>query len=422
MHVTTHHLLNYEAHPNLFSMFFKFWSKKMPEYAGKLCLAPMVRSGELPMRLMALKYGADLVWSPEIIDRKIRTCTRIDNTELGTVDFVETGKTGQKNSLIFRTNREIEKGKLIFQLGSSDPQIAVEGALKVANDVDGIDLNCGCPKPFSTHSGMGAALLSKPELLTLILSNLVEKVGKPYDKPISCKIRLLDPSDPKPTLDLVEKICATGVANLTVHCRTRDMRNRQQPIREFVQKIFDITSKHGVSLVVNGGFLCKKEIVEFQKTMGNDKIGGMMAEAAELNPTVFSDSPLPWKDVLPEFIRTSISVQNHPSNTKYILLNQVPGKSKFYQMFCKVKTNEEFLEIANQIGDEGKNIFIRIMQKDKQYSQEELEGLFSKKRPVEEKTTTDKKQRVEYTEQSRSLQKRTDTLVHAGAASIQQTS
>lgn len=42
--------------------------KKVPippkgvDYRGKLVLAPMVRSGELPSRLLALHYGADLVW------------------------------------------------------------------------------------------------------------------------------------------------------------------------------------------------------------------------------------------------------------------------------------------------------------------------------------------------------------------------
>lgn len=42
--------------------------KKIPiprngvDYRGKLVLAPMVRSGELPSRLLALHYGADLVW------------------------------------------------------------------------------------------------------------------------------------------------------------------------------------------------------------------------------------------------------------------------------------------------------------------------------------------------------------------------
>lgn len=32
------------------------------DYRGKTVLAPMVRSGELPSRLLALQYGADLVW------------------------------------------------------------------------------------------------------------------------------------------------------------------------------------------------------------------------------------------------------------------------------------------------------------------------------------------------------------------------
>lgn len=32
------------------------------EVAGMVVLAPMVRTGELPTRLLALEYGADLVW------------------------------------------------------------------------------------------------------------------------------------------------------------------------------------------------------------------------------------------------------------------------------------------------------------------------------------------------------------------------
>lgn len=33
------------------------------EYNDKLMLAPMVRIGTLPMRLLALRYGADIVYS-----------------------------------------------------------------------------------------------------------------------------------------------------------------------------------------------------------------------------------------------------------------------------------------------------------------------------------------------------------------------
>lgn len=33
------------------------------EYDNKIMLAPMVRIGTLPMRLLALRYGADIVYS-----------------------------------------------------------------------------------------------------------------------------------------------------------------------------------------------------------------------------------------------------------------------------------------------------------------------------------------------------------------------
>ena len=49
-------------------LFTTMTAKKVPipprgvDYRGKIVLAPMVRSGELPSRLSALHYGADLVW------------------------------------------------------------------------------------------------------------------------------------------------------------------------------------------------------------------------------------------------------------------------------------------------------------------------------------------------------------------------
>lgn len=49
-------------------LFATMTGKKVPipprgvDYRGKIVLAPMVRSGELPARLAALHYGADLVW------------------------------------------------------------------------------------------------------------------------------------------------------------------------------------------------------------------------------------------------------------------------------------------------------------------------------------------------------------------------
>lgn len=345
-------------------------AKMTVEYAGKLCLAPMVRSGELPTRLMALKYGADLVWTPEIIDKKIIQCEKVDNVKLETIDFVE--KKSRKP--VLRTYPKVEKGKLIFQLGSANPDLAVEAALKVIDTVDGIDLNCGCPKPFSTHSGMGAALLSTPDLLELILLNLVNKVGNAYNKPISCKIRLLDDNDPELSLKLIDRLCKTGIANLTLHCRTRSMRNREPPIKIFLPEIISLVRSHGVSFVINGAIQTRKEFEELKKKYGNF-VGGMIAESAEANPTVFSNTPLTFNKVIPEFIAIAQKFDNNPSNTKYIVLNQLPGKSKFYKRFCQVKSHEDLLKVANEISDDGNKILVKYLQKDRLIDPQDIQSM-----------------------------------------------
>lgn len=129
-----------------------------------LFLAPMVRIGSLPTRLLSLQYGADLVWSPEIVDRAIVGCERTVDARTGMVAFSREGKQ-------ILTTHPIERDRLIFQLGSSSPEWAYRAISLVTanNDVAGVDLNCGCPKPFSTIGGMGAQLLSTPDLLCSIL-------------------------------------------------------------------------------------------------------------------------------------------------------------------------------------------------------------------------------------------------------------
>ncbi|CAH2350639.1 tRNA-dihydrouridine(20) synthase [NAD(P)+] [[Candida] railenensis] len=336
----------------------------MSLYTGKLCLAPMVRSGELPTRLMALKYGADLVWSPEIIDKKLLKCERVVNENLGTVDFVEVGgnyKIPGVSNLVFRTLPKVESGKLIFQIGTANPELAVSAAKIVAKDVDGIDVNAGCPKPFSTHSGMGAALLSTPDLLESILKNLVSQ-GKIFNIPISVKIRLLDDKDPQPTVELVDRLCKTGITNLTLHCRTKDMRNRQSPVRAFLPEIIRTCHSNNVSFIINGAITNRREYEELQSQYGAD-IGCMIAEGAESNPTCFSLQPLTWNKVVKEFIETAESVSNYAGNTKYVILNQIPGKSPFYQRFARGKTNQELLSIANEIGESGNKIVTKVLQK-----------------------------------------------------------
>lgn len=48
-------------------------------YVNKLILAPMVRMGTLPLRLLALRYGADIVYTEEMVDKKMIRTKRVVN-------------------------------------------------------------------------------------------------------------------------------------------------------------------------------------------------------------------------------------------------------------------------------------------------------------------------------------------------------
>jgi tRNA-dihydrouridine synthase 2 len=128
-------------------------------YSNRIICGPMVRISSLPFRLLALEYGADIVFSEELIDYRLTQCIRVENDLFNTIDFVVPGE--DRPMLQIHKNRE--KDRLIVQLGTADPQRALNAARLVENDVAGIDINMGCPKKFSIQGGMGSALLDHPE-------------------------------------------------------------------------------------------------------------------------------------------------------------------------------------------------------------------------------------------------------------------
>ncbi|KAK0765950.1 hypothetical protein N5P37_001891, partial [Trichoderma harzianum] len=334
------------------------------DYRGKVVLAPMVRSGELPSRLLALKYGADLVWGPETVDRAMIGTTRRYNEATQTVEWFRVASHGQKEpppdakeNIIYALHPEKEKGKLIFQIGTSDPDRALEASRLVAADVAGIDVNAGCPKPFSTSGGMGAALLRTPDKLCAILEKLVQNITPEFEIGISVKIRILE--TPAETEALVRKLVATGITGLTVHCRTTPMRPRERAIRGQLRMVAEICHEAGVACLMNGDVESKDEGLKLAKEFGAD--GAMIATSAEKNPSCFrteaEGSLAPWEEVVKEYVKTCMDVENRFGNTKYLLAQMVPGKaglhqpltqSKSYSDVCRMLGHEEFMEQARE--------------------------------------------------------------------------
>lgn len=323
-------------------------------YRDKVVLAPMVRSGELPSRLLALKYGADLVWGPETVDMSMIGTTKRFNPTTSTIDFTRLPSNSskipppvQRESVIYRLHPALEGKRLIFQLGTASPALAVKAAKLVASDVAGIDVNAGCPKPFSTTGGMGAALLQTPELLASILTALVQDVGEVYKIGISVKIRLLETSEK--TKLLVQRLCQTGITGLTVHCRTTQMRPRERALRDQLRVIADVCREAGVACLMNGDVKNKDEALQLIQDYGVD--GAMIATAAEANPSCFRTTNegglLPWREVATEYVKIALHVENKFGNTKFLLSQLLPGKLAMYKRLASCRSYGEICEIMH---------------------------------------------------------------------------
>lgn len=333
----------------------------------------MVRSGELPVRLLALHYGADLVWGassaapspilphgsptrtglltlpnpgPETVDHSLIGATRRVNPRTRMIEYTRqpshahspANQHANPESVIYRLDPERERGRLVFQLGTADPERAVAAARVVAADVAGIDVNAGCPKPFSLSGGMGAALLRTPDRLAAILEALVREVTPAFGVGISVKIRLLETAPE--TEALVRRLVRTGITGLTVHCRTTPMRPREPAIRGQLRMIAAVCREAGVACVMNGDVEDRDQAEDLVREYGVD--GAMIATAAERNPSCFRPRRLgglaPWEEVAERYMRFALEAENRIANTKFSLTHIIPGRAPVYRTLSQCRS------------------------------------------------------------------------------------
>ncbi|XP_010254657.1 PREDICTED: tRNA-dihydrouridine(20) synthase [NAD(P)+]-like [Nelumbo nucifera] len=308
------------------------------EYENKLVLAPMVRVGTLPFRLLAAQYGADITYGEEIIDHKFVKCERRINESIGSIDFVEKGT----ENVVFRTCNE-ERNRVVFQIGTSDAVRALTAAQIVCKDVAAIDVNMGCPKSFSISGGMGAALLAKPELIHDILTTLKRNL----DTPITCKIRLLKSS--QDTVELARRIERTGVSALAVHGRKVADRPRD-PAKW--SEIADIVAALSIPVIANGDVFNYKDFQHIRDATGATSV--MVARGALWNASIFSPSgKLYWEDVKREYLRKSILWDNDVKSTKQTLKEMIMHHSCLELPEGKaINKSETLADLAAYYGEE----------------------------------------------------------------------
>uniref|UniRef100_UPI001CB8CDBA tRNA-dihydrouridine(20) synthase [NAD(P)+]-like n=1 Tax=Erigeron canadensis TaxID=72917 RepID=UPI001CB8CDBA len=307
------------------------------DYRNKLVLAPMVRVGTLPFRLLAAEYGADITYGEEIIDHKLLKCERRVNDVIGSTDIVEKGT----ENVVFRTC-DLERNQVVFQMGTSDAVRALTAAQLVCKDVAAIDVNMGCPKAFSISGGMGAALLSKPDLIHDILTMLKRNLSIP----VTCKIRLLKSTHD--TVELARRIEKTGVSAVAVHGRKVADRPRDPANWSEIAAVVDALS---IPIIANGDVFEYDDFQRIRDVTGASSV--MVARGALWNASIFHPEGAPYEVVKSEYVRKSILWDHDIKTTKYTLKEMIMHYSSLELPEGKAVTKSENLaDIARLYGEE----------------------------------------------------------------------
>ena len=259
-----------------------------PAATATASLAPMVRLGTLPLRLLSLERGAALVYSEELVDAKVATSTRSVDARLGTTDW--RGPAGQ---IVFRTC-EAERGRLVVQLGTADPEGALAAARQLFDPADPtrdgivqVDVNMGCPtlrwcpKECSSAGGSGAALFADRERAEQVVAAL--RAFLPAGVLLSCKIRLCV-EGPEATLERCRGLIAAGAAALAIHARcATDRPNDAARWAELAPVIAGLAGQ--ARLTVNGDALDSASAEELRRASGCASV--LVARGALLSPSPF---------------------------------------------------------------------------------------------------------------------------------------
>ncbi|KAH3661690.1 hypothetical protein OGAPHI_006540 [Ogataea philodendri] len=226
---------------------------------------PMVRYSKLPFRELVRDYKVDIVYSPMILAREF-----VRNSNARASDF----------STNFRDR------PLIVQIGANNVTDLLRMIEMIHPYVDGVGLNCGCPIKEQVREGIGAALMSKKELVAEMVAAVKQKYGSSLV--IETKIRVH--TDVNETIEFVQAVEKAGVDFITVHGRTKNTRS-SQPC-DFV-KIKAVKESVQVPVIANGDCMTLEDAYRIASETGCD---GVMAVRGILNnPAMFAGyDKTPW--------------------------------------------------------------------------------------------------------------------------------
>jgi tRNA-dihydrouridine synthase len=257
--------------------------------------APMVAQSDYAFRQLCRRYGVDCAYTQMYHAKNFCHTKAFREAHL---DIFPAYKFPSNIERLLEnehaTPPPLESGPLIAQIAGHDPATMLQTAQTILDltegNVDGIDVNLGCPQTIARKGRYGAYLLREIDTVTDILSTLRQHL--PSNVGVTAKIRIPDYDDAEGThlTSVVHKLCSKGrIDLLTVHGRTL-MENKTAVRQVNWDKVGMATTiaqeEYGVPVLANGGI---ETFANVQECLDQTGARGVMSSEALLeNPGFFS--------------------------------------------------------------------------------------------------------------------------------------
>ncbi len=228
-----------------------------------VCLSPMAGFTNAPARVMALRFGADAVY-----------------TEMAGVE----GLIHEHSEMTWQLLETLpeEEGKVYAHLYGSDPDHFAKAAEMIAKTgrFIGIDINAGCPVPKVTRGGAGSALMREPEKVRKI----IEATRKASGLPVSLKTRIGYHPKEETIHAIAEAAEAGGAAQLSIHGRYKSQGHAGEVNHALIA---GIKRQAKIPIFGNGGI---RSVEDTDRFFNGDNVDGVLVGQATIgHPWIFKE-------------------------------------------------------------------------------------------------------------------------------------
>jgi tRNA-dihydrouridine synthase B len=252
-----------------------------------IVFAPMAGVTDSPVRRLAKRFGADLLFSEMVPAKGLYAVKRPTARE----------------KLLRYVRHSAEEKPLAVQLFGHEPETFTKAA-KMALDEGAalIDINAGCPVKKVVNHRSGASLMRDPDLL----ARIVEATRQAGDFPLTVKTRLGWDTDSINYIEVSRRCIDAGADAITLHARTRSQMFGGQADWDAIKTLVEAVSVP----VIGNGDITSGELAK-QRMEQTGCAGIMIGRAAYGRPWIFAE------------VRAALSGQTPPAEITPLQAHQV---------------------------------------------------------------------------------------------------